>query len=174
MTIIGLLACTALIIFDAIFIAQPTTCLLTSSCAKNADSNTTFDYNFRRSFYSKFNSWDSFESFTERDTKHFFQTIQVSVGSFCFVLCIIYLIVYYICKSKSKAEIAPSAQSQNQQQQQQQQQPTHGRAIQPVYPGWADQQQSPRAMVAPAWQPTAPYVAQVQPAQVHWYPNRRY
>jgi hypothetical protein len=40
--IIGLIACTALISFDATFLSRPTTCLLTPSCETAYSSNATF------------------------------------------------------------------------------------------------------------------------------------
>ncbi|CAF1241720.1 unnamed protein product [Rotaria sp. Silwood1] len=123
-TVIALLACGALIGFDAYFIAQPTACILTSSCSSNAASTTVFSYSFRTSFFTAFNSLSAFKSYSESQTKYLFQTIQLSIGCLCFVLCIIYMVIYYVTRNKSLGNVAPheNPRTSNFQQQQQQQQ----------------------------------------------------
>jgi hypothetical protein len=127
-TIIALLACATLISFDAVFIAQPSTCILTSSCSTNAASTTMFSYYFQQAFFTLFNNLAPFKSYTQTQTKFLFQTIQLGVGGLCFVLCIVYLIIYYVSKSKSSKQVSPGLQSDYRapqpgyQQQQQQQQ----------------------------------------------------
>jgi len=132
-TIVALLACGCLIGFDATFIAQPTTCILTSSCATNAASTTSVYYYFQQAFFTLFKNLSTFSSYTQTQAKFLFQTIQLGVGCLCFVLCVIYLIIYYVCTSKAKKQVglgqqsyqdypAPQAQSQSQSQSQYQRQ----------------------------------------------------
>ncbi|CAM4808483.1 unnamed protein product [Rotaria magnacalcarata] len=111
-TIIALVACTVLIGFDAYFLAQPGACLLTSSCSSNADSNTTFSYNFQSSFFTAFTSLSTFKSYTQTQTKFLFQSMQLGIGALCFLICVIYLVIYYSTKSQLKGQVLPSSQSQ--------------------------------------------------------------
>jgi len=119
-TVIALVACAALISFDALFIAQPSTCILTSSCATNANSTTIFSYTFQQNFWSTFNSLSAFKSYSLSQSKFLFQTVQLGVGGLSFILCIIILIIYYVCSSKAKKQVAPADSYGSQQQQQQQ------------------------------------------------------
>lgn len=107
-SVIGLLACGVLIGFDAYFIAKPTTCILTSSCVANSVSTTIFSYSFRSNFFSVWNSLSPFKSYTESQTKFLFQTVQLSVGCLCFVLCLIFIIIYYVTRSKASEKVSPS------------------------------------------------------------------
>lgn len=143
-TFIAIAACIALIVFDALFIAQPTTCILTPSCSSNAESTTIFSYEFRKSFFERFNSLSAFSSYTESQTKFLFQTIQLSVGCLCLVLCIIFLIIYYVTKSKASKQIAPT----------------------PFYSPAAPQP-------APGYRPPQQRMPQAPPGQIPWNPNRR-
>ncbi|CAF1324581.1 unnamed protein product [Rotaria sordida] len=107
-SVIAIVACGALIGFDAYFLAQPTACILTSSCASNAVVPIALANSFRTSFFTAFNSLSAFSSYTESQTKYLFRAIQISVGCLCFVLCIIYLIIYYVVKSKAARDVVPS------------------------------------------------------------------
>jgi len=109
-TIIALVACATMISFDAVFIAQPTTCILTPSCSTNAASTSMFSYYFQTAFFTLFRSLSPFSSYSQTQAKFLFQTIQLGVGSLCFVLCIIYLIIYYVTKSKALKTVGPSPQ----------------------------------------------------------------
>jgi len=170
---IGLVATAALISFDAVFVAQPTTCILTSSCAANSVSNTTFSYSFQQSFFTAFNGLSAFSTYTQTQAKFLFQTVQLGVGSLCFVICIIYLIVYYICESKSKQQVGPSPRGQ--------QQDYYGSQSQSYYGPPPVQQESyapPSQQAyyqppAPAWRPP-PQVPQPPPGAIPWNSNRRY
>jgi len=111
-TVIALIACAALISFDAVFIAQPSTCILTPSCATNAASNSTFSYTLQQSFLTLFRTLGPFSSYTQSQAKFLFQTIQIGVGSLCFILCIIYLVIYYVVKNKATNQVASSRPAQ--------------------------------------------------------------
>ncbi|UJR07639.1 hypothetical protein I4U23_011927 [Adineta vaga] len=111
-TIIAIVACTALISFDAVFIAIPTTCILTPSCSTYAASTTMFSYYFRDAFFTVFRRLSPFSSYTETQAKFLFQIIQLSVGALCLILCIVYLIVYLVSRNKA-SKIAPSTFQNN-------------------------------------------------------------
>jgi len=156
-TIIALLASAALISFDAVFIAQPSTCILTSSCASNSVSTTIFSYNFQQAFFTLFNNLSPFRTYTQTQAKFLFQTIQLGVGCLCFVLCLIYLIVYYVTKSKASKRVGPG-----------QQQPNNYYAPQPAYQQQQQQQQGYGGYRQP---PRAPQAA---PGDIQWNANRKY
>lgn len=107
MSFIALVACATQISFDAVFIAQSSTCILTPSCTSNADSTTLFSYYFKQSFFLLFNNLGPFRSYNETQAKFLFQTIQLGVGCLCFVLCLIYVIIYYVTKSKAGKRVGP-------------------------------------------------------------------
>jgi len=148
-TIIALIACAALISFDAVFIAQPSTCILTPSCSSNANSTTVFSYNFQQAFSTVFNNLGPFKSYSQSQAKFLFQTIQLGVGCLCFILCIIFLIIYYVTKSKANKQVSPGVQDQGYY------------APQPV--------QQPR----PGYRPP-PRAPQAVPGELPWNANRRY
>jgi hypothetical protein len=137
--------------FDAVFIAQPSTCILTPSCSSNAASTTIFSYSFQQSFFLLFNNLGPFKTYTVPQAKFLFQTIQLGVACLCFVLNLIYLVIYYVVRSKASKRIAPSPQQ-------------GPYAPQPAYPNQQQQQQQYR-------QPRAPQPA---PGEVAWNANRRY
>jgi hypothetical protein len=143
-TIIALVACAALIGFDSYFIAQPNTCILTPSCASNANSTSIFSYTFQSGFFSTFNTLGPFKTYTQSQAKFLFQTVQLGVGCLCFVLCIIFLIIYYVSKSKaSKRQVRPIGQQ-----------------------GYNAPQ--------PDYRQPAPAYRQPAPGEQPWNPNRRY
>lgn len=111
LAVIGLIASAALISFDAAFIARPSTCILTPSCADNSVSNTTFSYNFQQSFFTVFNGWGPFKNYGQSHVKFLCQTIQIGIGALSFILYIIYLIIYYSCSSKAQKQVQPAASS---------------------------------------------------------------
>jgi hypothetical protein len=154
-TIVALLACAALISFDAVFIAQPSTCILTPSCASNANSTTIWSYNTQSNFFTAFTSLGPFKSYTQTQAKFLFQTIQLGVGCLCFVLCIIYLIIFYVSKSKASKRVSPGYQQ-------------NYPAPQPAY----QQQQQYQSQGGGYRQP--PRQPQAAPGEVPWAGNRRY
>jgi len=100
-TVIALAACGAMIGFDAYFIAQPSACILTPQCSSYTNSTTVFSYVFQSSFWTVFHNVGPFSSYTQSQTKFLFEVIQLGVGGFCFILCIVYMIIYYVCRSKA-------------------------------------------------------------------------
>lgn len=166
-SVIGLVATAALISFDATFVARPSMCILTPSCVENSASNTTFSYSFRESFFTVFNSWGPFKSYKESHVKFLCQTIQLGVGGLAFILCLLYLIIYYVTANKAKPQVAPDPTVQRQLQQQQHQpfypSPPPPMAAQGYYPpppppppgppGYYPQYYQPPA---PVWRPPAP------------------
>ncbi len=149
--------------FDAVFIAQPSTCILTPSCVSNANSTTMFSYYFQQSFYTLFTNLSTFKTYTLSQAKFLFQTIQLGVACLCFVLTLIYIIIYYVAKSKASKRISPS---------QQQQQQRDYYAPQPSYP--YQQQQQPPQGNAYYRQPQAPRAPQAPPGEVPWNSYRKY
>jgi len=174
--LVGLVASAALISFDAAFIARPSTCILTSSCAENSVSNTTFSYSFQQSFFKVFNNWGPFTSYGVSQVKFLCQTIQLGIGAFCFILCIIYLIIYYSSSSKAKQQVAPSPRPPPQQQryytppppQQGYYAPPPQQAYYPPRPQSPYYQPS-----APVWPPPPP-IPQAQPGVIPWNANMKY
>ncbi|CAF1453547.1 unnamed protein product [Didymodactylos carnosus] len=119
-TIISLLATALLISFDAVFIALPSTCILTSSCVSNSAQTSGWSYTLSSSFLTTFKTLSPFTNYTSTSAKYLFQTIQLGVGCLCFVLSVIYVILYLIYKSKAKKSIYPQTQPPAMYQQQQQ------------------------------------------------------
>lgn len=142
------MACGALIGFDAYFIAVPSACLLTPSCSSYSNQTTSFNYNFQQSFYSAFNGLSAFKNYTQSQTKFLFQTIQLSVGCLCFILCIVFLIIYYVSRNKASKQVSPISNTYNS--------PKENRSRQPQR----------KAQQAHAPQPA--------PSQVQRNPNKRY
>ncbi|CAF0762511.1 unnamed protein product [Didymodactylos carnosus] len=99
-SIIALLATALLIAFDAVFISKPYTCILTSSCTSNAAQTSGVYYTLQQSFLNLFNALPPFKSYSSTQARFLFQSIQLGVGCLCFVLVLIYLIIYFVCKSK--------------------------------------------------------------------------
>jgi len=146
--VIGILATGCLIGFDAVFIAQPSTCILTPSCSSNAAQTNTWSYYLSQSFFTIFNGLSTFKTYTQSQTKFLFQAIQLGVGCLCFVLCLVYMIIYYVCSSKAKrGQVSPGPEQQ-------------------PYPG---QYQNP----APAYRPN-PRAPQANPGEVPWNVRGRY
>ncbi|CAF1475036.1 unnamed protein product [Adineta ricciae] len=111
-SVVALVACIALISFDAVFIALPSTCILTSSCSSYASSTSMFSYYFRNSFFTTFRQLSPFTNYTESQAKFLFQIVQLSVGALCGILCVVYIIVYIISRSKA-SRIAPASYQNN-------------------------------------------------------------
>lgn len=118
-----------------------------------------------------------FKSYSESQVKFLCQTIQLGVGSFCFMLCIIYLIIYYVCSNKAKQQVAPGSLFPQRQPYYGPQPPSYypppppPPAEQGYYPPLPPQQyyQPP----APAWRPPA-YAPQPPPGAIPWNGNRKY
>ncbi|CAF1409081.1 unnamed protein product [Adineta ricciae] len=102
LTILMFIACGALIAFDIAFIVQPSTCILTSSCSDNAYSSSVFSYSFRSSFFSVFNSWDPFKTYTQNQVKLLCQAIQLGLAGLCIIVGIVYLVIYFECLRRLK------------------------------------------------------------------------
>jgi hypothetical protein len=109
-----MLACATLIGFDSYFIVQDTTCILTPSCAYNAASNTSFSFSFQQSFYVVFNSWSPFKNYAQIQVKLLCQAMQIGVAAVCIIICLIYLIIYYITVNKANKQVQPAPQPQQQ------------------------------------------------------------
>ncbi len=136
-TLVALVACAALITFDAIFLARPSTCILTSSCSSNAVSTTVFSYYFQQDFYTVLHRLSPFSTYTQSQAKYLFQVVQIGVGSLCFALCILYIIIYLASKNKAKQQVAPRAIQPGYNAPQpnyQQQGPGYAQQQMPVYP----------------------------------------
>ncbi|CAF3482347.1 unnamed protein product [Rotaria sp. Silwood1] len=170
-TVIALVACITLIGFDAYFIAQPTACLLTSSCTTNAASNATFSYGFRQWFFTLMNNWGPFKTYTESQAKLFVQAMQLGIGGLCLILCIIYLVIYYVCTNKSNGQVGPTLQSQ----QQNYYAPLHPSYYAPPKPSYnaPPLQQQYVQPPATAYHRTT-YIPQAAPGEIPWNSNRRY
>ncbi len=156
-TVIALIASAALISFNAVFIAQPSTCILTSSCNANSVSTTIFSYSFQQNFYTIFNNLSPFQNYTQSQAKFLFQTIQLGVGCLCFILCLIYLIIYFVTKSKASKRITPTQQQDY-------------RAPQPAYNQQAYNEPAYR-QPKPSYRPT-PRAPQAAPGELPWNANR--
>jgi hypothetical protein len=106
-TIIVLLAYALLISFDGVFIAQPSTCILTPSCINQSVSTTVFSYNYSQTFFTAFNSLNGFKSYTLAQSKYLFQTVQISFGCLGFVLCLVYIAIYFMRKQETGTRVIP-------------------------------------------------------------------
>jgi hypothetical protein len=188
--IIGLVACAALISFDATFLARPYTCILTPSCATSYSSNATFALGLEQSFFRVFNQFGPFQSYGESQVKYLFQAIQLGIGILCFIICLLYIIIYYACSSKAKEQVRPSSSSDDDEQYQpsyfapqlpppppQQQLPPYASSqvvpFQPEYqpaPSVMPPIMPPSAVYQPAFMPTQP-VYQPVPTMVPPQPN---
>ena len=131
-----------------------------------------FSYYFQTGFYSIFNTLGPFKSYTQTQAKFLFQTVQLGVGSLCFVLCLIYLIVYYVTKSKASKQVGPAVQQQQ-----------DYRAPQPDYRQQQHQGSShPSQHQGPSHPPQhqgsgyhqPPRAPQAAPGEQPWSTNKRY
>jgi len=91
--IITLITMGVLIAFDIVFILNPSTCLLTPSCATQSEI---ISLNFIMTSISQFKYYTTF------DSKKLFLEIQVGCAGLAFVLSLIYIVVYIVCKVKLK------------------------------------------------------------------------
>ncbi len=106
-TIVDLLAYALLISFNGVFIAQPSTCILTPTCASQSVSTTGFSYTMSQKFFTAFNSLNGFKTYTLSQSKYLFQTVQISFGCLGFVLCVTYIIIYFIQSTKTGNQVIP-------------------------------------------------------------------
>lgn len=100
---IALVANAACIGFNAAFIARTSTCLLTPSCSSYASSMTNFAANLQSSFLTNFRRLSAFSTYTVDQAKFLFQATQIGLASLCFILSLIFIIIYYVVKSKASA-----------------------------------------------------------------------
>jgi hypothetical protein len=112
-TIIVLLAYALLISFDGVFIAQPSTCILGTICANQSVSTTIFSYNYSQSFFTAFNSLNGFKTYTLAQSKYLFQTVQISFGCLGFVLCLVYIAIYFMRRQETGNRVIPVNKKQN-------------------------------------------------------------
>lgn len=80
-----------LIVFDVLFILDPTMCLLTPTCASQAQ---VFSYN------NIVQTIPQFQSYTIYDSKKLFLQIQVGCAGLAFLISLIYIIIFLICRFK--------------------------------------------------------------------------
>jgi hypothetical protein len=106
-TIVALLTCALLISFKGLFLAQPSTCLLTPSCASQSVSTSGFSYTMSQNFFTAFNSLNGFKTYTLSQAKYLFQTIQLSFGCLGFVLCVVYLVLYFMRRKETLNRVKP-------------------------------------------------------------------
>lgn len=103
--------------------------------------------------------------------------MQLGIGALCFMICVIYLVVYYSTTSQLKGSVGPSASTKSKPSKPPSQQaqyppppppppPAPPQAYHPSGPFWRP----------PAYVPQAPpaYIPQAAPGQIPWNPNRRY
>jgi len=88
---VTLLALAALIAFDIIFILNPYTCILTSTCSSQTALT---QANFITSAVSQFRNYSTY------DSKKLYLEIQVGCAGVAFLLSLIYIIVFLICRLK--------------------------------------------------------------------------
>jgi hypothetical protein len=112
-TVITLLALALLIAFNALFLAQPSTCILTPTCTSQSISQSSFAYNMSRNFFSTFNSLNGFRTYTLSQSKYLFQTVQISVGCLGFVLCIVYLMIYIMRRMDTSNQVIPMSRGRD-------------------------------------------------------------
>lgn len=104
---VALVACAALIVFDAVFLARPTTCILGSQCVSYSVSTSVSTYNFQQNFYTAFNNLGPFRSYSQSQAKYLFQSIQISMGCLAFVLVLAYLVLYLVIKKQASTKVTP-------------------------------------------------------------------
>lgn len=88
---ITLIAFATLIVFDVIFITNPYTCILTPTCS-NQTQLTSFNYVVQ--------NISPFQSYSIYDSKKLFLQIQVGCAGLAFLISIIYVIIFLICRLK--------------------------------------------------------------------------
>lgn len=88
---ITLIAVGTLIVFDVLFIIDPTMCILTPTCSTQPQ---TFSFNYVVQSISQFQSYSIY------DSKKLFLQIQVGCASLAFLISVIYIIVFLVCRLK--------------------------------------------------------------------------
>ncbi|CAF0748245.1 unnamed protein product [Didymodactylos carnosus] len=86
-----------LVAFDIVFILNPHTCVLTSTCTTQSELI---------SVQSVMNSITPFKNYTIYDSKKLFLEIQVGCAGLALLISLVYIIIYYICKTKFKNQTA--------------------------------------------------------------------
>lgn len=107
-TSITLVACALAISFNGVFLAQPSTCIMTPSCTNNSVSTTLFSYNMSQNFFTVFTGLNGFRNYTLSQSKYLFQTVQISFSCLDFVLCLVYLTLYLIQRKKTSQQVTAS------------------------------------------------------------------
>ncbi|CAF1197581.1 unnamed protein product [Rotaria sordida] len=88
---ITLIALGILIAFDIVFILNPYTCLLTSTCSTQSQL-TSLNYIIQKI--------PQFSNYTIYDSKKFLFLIQVGCAGLAFILTIIYIVIFIVCRIK--------------------------------------------------------------------------
>jgi Na+/melibiose symporter-like transporter len=88
---ITLIVLAVLIAFDIVFITNPYTCLLTPSCSSQSQLTST---NFLTQTGSQFQYYSIY------DSKKLFLEIQVGCAGLAFILTIVYIIIFLVCRLK--------------------------------------------------------------------------
>ncbi len=99
-----------MIAFNAAFLAQPSTCILSTSCSANAVSTTVSTYTFQQNFFAVFNSLGPFKTYTQSQAKYLFQTVQISVGCLSFVCSVAYVVIYVLVVMQASKRVTPIQQ----------------------------------------------------------------
>lgn len=88
---ITLIALATLIVFDIIFILNPYTCILTPTCSTQSEI---ISLNYIVQQISQF------KNYTIYDSKKLFLEIQVGCAGLAFLISIVYIIIFLICRLK--------------------------------------------------------------------------
>ena len=102
MSVLGSVASTALISFDAVFLINSRICILTPSCTSSAQMNSTFSSSLQSSFITTFRTMDLFKSYTETQAKLLFQSMQIGLGGVSLLICISFIIIFYSHDKRAK------------------------------------------------------------------------
>ena len=66
-----------------------------------------------QNFLTVFNNLSAFKSYSVSQAKFLFQTIQISFGCLGFVVCLIYLVIYFITKKQASKQVIVLSSEQN-------------------------------------------------------------
>ncbi|CAF0851737.1 unnamed protein product [Adineta ricciae] len=94
--LITLIALGVLIAFDIIFILNPYTCLLTSTCSTQPQVI---------SLNSIMQLIPAFHDYSSYDSKKFFLQIQVGCAGGAFLISLLYIIIYIVCRMKLNGHV---------------------------------------------------------------------
>lgn len=89
--VITVVACALLIAFDIVFVLNPYTCLLTSTCSSQSQ---VISLNFLMQTLPQFSTYTSY------DSKQLILEIQLGCTCLAFLLSIVYIIIFVVCRLK--------------------------------------------------------------------------